>query len=65
MTIACRRDFLKALGASAAAIALPRWLQAAVRPSGKRPNFIFILTDDQRWDAMSKEVSSYKFQVSS
>jgi len=49
-----RRDFLKALGASAAAIALPRWLQAAgAPPLGKRPNFIFILTDDQRWDGMS------------
>jgi len=49
-----RREFLKALGLSAAAMALPRWLQAeGAPPSGKRPNFIFILTDDQRWDAMS------------
>ena len=48
-----RRDFLKALGLGAASLAVPRWAFAADdgRPA-ERPNIIFILTDDQRWDAM-------------
>jgi len=56
-----RRAFLRSAlcGTGAVALALPRGLAAAeaARPgaslSGKRPNFIFVLTDDQRWDAMS------------
>jgi len=40
-----RRDFLKAVGAGAAALAAPRWLSAARAPN--KPNFIVIFTDDQ------------------
>jgi arylsulfatase A len=46
-----RRDFLKALGASAAAMALPRWLAAAEpaassAAAGRKPNIVYILADD-------------------
>jgi len=56
-----RRDFFKAtgLGAAAGALTLPRWLRAAAKsapesqhggvPNASRPNFLFILTDDQGW----------------
>ena len=47
-----RRDFLKSVGLGAAAAALGRRLPAAPKAGG-RPNVIFILTDDQRWDQMS------------
>jgi len=40
-----RRDFLKLLGAGAAALAMPSLLLA----KGKKPNVIFILTDDLGW----------------
>src|SRR5438876_12206563 len=28
-------------------------MSAQTRPAGDRPNFIFILTDDQRWDSFA------------
>jgi len=40
-----RRDFLKTMGLGAAALAMPRWLNAA-EGVGKRPNIIFIMADD-------------------
>jgi arylsulfatase A-like enzyme len=40
-----RRDFLKTLGLGAAALVVPRWLNAA-EGIGKRPNIIFIMADD-------------------
>lgn len=40
-----RRDFLRILGAGAAALALPRWLKAN-RTSKQRPNIVFIMADD-------------------
>ena len=43
-----RRDALRCLGAGAAAGALLPGLAAGAQ---KRPNIIFILTDDHRWDA--------------
>ena len=50
-----RRDTLKIIGsaamAGAAGMGMPRSLFAA--PGGKRPNIVFILTDDHRWDMMS------------
>ena len=51
MTVACRRDFLKALGAGAAAMALPRWIAATESsalnaPAGRKPNIVYILADD-------------------
>jgi len=51
MAITCRRDFLKALGAGAAAMVLPRWTAAATSPAsnapaGRKPNIVYILADD-------------------
>ncbi|MHC4363311.1 MAG: sulfatase-like hydrolase/transferase, partial [Planctomycetota bacterium] len=40
-----RRDFLRILGAGAAALALPRWLRAEA-PARQRPNIVFIIADD-------------------
>ncbi len=55
-----RRDFIKALGLTAAGATLPHagltdTLCAAETGGGssRRPNFLFIYTDDQRWDGMS------------
>ena len=45
-----RRDFMQWAVLSTAALTLPRAAHAA---EGRRPNFLFILTDDQRWDALS------------
>jgi arylsulfatase A-like enzyme len=51
-----RRDFLKAVGVGAASVMLPRCLTASEQcfpERGKnRPNILFLLTDDQRWDMM-------------
>lgn len=46
-----RRKFLRLMGAGAAALAVPGcgFLR---RGTGEKPNIIFLLTDDQRWDAM-------------
>ncbi|TFG51404.1 MAG: hypothetical protein E4H37_07935, partial [Gemmatimonadales bacterium] len=42
-----RREFLKAAALSAATLALPKGLQAAVaKANGRKPNLIFILSDD-------------------
>ena len=46
-----RREFIKAAGLGTAALALGKLSSAA--PVPKRPNLIFILTDDQRYDEMS------------
>ncbi len=45
-----RRNFLKAAALGMAAVALPPLARAG---GARRPNFLFILTDDQRWDIMS------------
>lgn len=46
-----RQKFLQLMGAGAAALAIPGcgFLR---RGTGEKPNIIFLLTDDQRWDAM-------------
>lgn len=46
-----RREFLRGAGATAAS--LPFLNIASAFASPERPNFVFILTDDQRYDAMS------------
>lgn len=53
-----RRRFLKAAGLGAAALALPPRLDAAGAPRGK-PNIVFILIDDQRWDVMACAAHPY------
>lgn len=40
-----RRDFLKVIGLGAAAMAMPRWLNAA-KSSTNKPNIIFLMADD-------------------
>ena len=45
-----RRQFIA--GAGAAAVTLP-FIDLRASASSERPNFVFILTDDQRYDAMS------------
>lgn len=47
-----RRDFLKSVGLGAASLAMPGCVVGGER-AVRRPNIIFILTDDQRYDAMS------------
>jgi arylsulfatase A-like enzyme len=46
-----RREFLKMAGCGALAISMPRWVGAAEQPASK-PNFLVILTDDQRFSAI-------------
>ncbi len=46
-----RRDFLKAVGVGAAALALPRGLTAAAS-SAKQPNILFIFADDQTFEGV-------------
>ena len=62
MTNTSRRDFLRrsGLGLAAAGLSFPRLGKSAdaVAPGSasqgvRRPNFLFVLTDDQRWDTLS------------
>ena len=54
-----RRELLKAAGVGAAAMALPHWAAGAETPARRpclpagRPNFLFLLTDQQSLSAMS------------
>ena len=45
-----RRDFLKRAALGMAAVAVPSLARAG---EARRPNFLFVYTDDQRWDIMS------------
>jgi len=53
-----RRDFLTITGAGAAALAAPRWL-AGAEPPPKRPNILFIFSDQQRADMLSCAGNKY------
>ena len=47
-----RRDALKSLAAATAGLLAPGAVSLRARAAADRPNLIFILTDDQRWDAL-------------
>lgn len=52
-----RREFLKAIGLGATALTISGCASGTQRLSGntqvqKRPNIIFLMSDDQRWDLM-------------
>ena len=59
MTGPSRRQFMKAIGLGAAALAVPSWLRAAepavawATPAARRPNVLYIFTDQQYADMMS------------
>ncbi|MBW3622339.1 MAG: sulfatase, partial [Armatimonadetes bacterium] len=54
MTITNRRTILAGMGALAGLSLTPSLsAEPAPRPNASRPNFVFFLTDDQRWDALS------------
>lgn len=54
-----RREFLKALGLGAAALAAPRLARAAAAPQTPRPNFVFVLADD--YGFMDASMNGSKF----
>ena len=52
-----RREFLKTIGFGAAVLTMSGCTNDTQRPGGnmqaqKRPNIIFLMADDQRWDIM-------------
>jgi len=48
-----RREFLKRAGIGTAAAALPGLLNWTCRPPEKKPNVLFLFSDDQRFDTIS------------
>jgi len=50
-----RRDFLKAMSLGAAALGVPGWISASETTvgGGKRPNILFLFTDDQRFSTLN------------
>jgi len=54
-----RRDAIKRMAMAGAGLALG--LDAATWGQADRPNFVVVLTDDQRWDAMSNRPNRWPF----
>jgi len=52
MEIKTRRDFIKTLGAGAVAASLPSWIYSCA-PGKKKPNILFIMSDDHAAHAIS------------
>lgn len=48
-----RREFLKTAGLTAAAITLTGCITQVLRPASKRPNFLFLFTDDQSFNTVN------------
>ncbi len=48
-----RRDFLRAAGVTATSFSLPGCVSKSIANSEKAPNLLFIMTDQQRFDALS------------
>ena len=47
-----RRGFMKAAGAGACALGVPALASRAAPSPARRPNIVFILVDDMRWDQL-------------
>ena len=58
MSSSSRRRFLQSSALGAAALIMPRLLRAQ-SPAADRPNVVFILTDDQRWDCLGCATHPY------
>jgi len=43
-----RREFIAGVGAGAAALALPEWLESAIPSGASKPNVLFFVIDDLR-----------------
>jgi arylsulfatase A-like enzyme len=56
-TMSTRRNFLKTAAFGAAAMTASRW--GSAQAADQRPNVIFILTDDQRWDCLGCHEKPY------
>ena len=48
-----RRNFLASASAAAGAVALPRVLRAQEAAAGRRPNVVYVFSDEHRWHSMS------------
>ena len=47
-----RRDFVKAMGLGMASLVVPKCINAAQQPKRKRPNILFIMSDDHCYQAI-------------
>ena len=54
-----RREFLRSAGLGLAALTVPRCVAAQSRPTGRKPNFVFVLVDDLGWTDLGCYGSSF------